>query len=210
MTDDFVKGAEIEAATPITVGPLLNPAFEELAQKFRAETAKEAEGTLESLGRCAAMLDAYAPDLYPPNEHGQVHFARAMMESVADEIKAFLAHKSTATFKGALAEIADLRARLAADGKTRGFDCVLIGGKHADIPLAEKSGPAVARRSEDTMEDDDFDDDFDPDGPCPECGDGDFERAQSACIDDLCHGGEVPCMHGDWSTLPCSTCGKRA
>jgi hypothetical protein len=35
--------------------------------------------------------------------------------------------------------------RLGADGKSRGFDVVLLGGKHADIPLAERSGPAVAR-----------------------------------------------------------------
>jgi uncharacterized protein len=35
--------------------------------------------------------------------------------------------------------------RLAADGKSRGFDVVLLGGQHADIPLAERSGSAVAR-----------------------------------------------------------------
>lgn len=35
--------------------------------------------------------------------------------------------------------------RLAADGKGKGFDVVLLGGEHADIPLAERSGPAVAR-----------------------------------------------------------------
>ena len=59
---------------------------------------------------------------------------------------------------------------------------------------------------------DDFDDDLDEqydDGTCPECGDGEnYEAYQSACIDDLCHGGEVPCMHGDYATLPCSLCGK--
>lgn len=57
------------------------------------------------------------------------------------------------------------------------------------------------------MTSDDYDDDYDPEGRCPECGDG--EHLQSSCIDDLCHGGDVPCMHGDWSTLPCSLCGKR-
>jgi len=35
--------------------------------------------------------------------------------------------------------------RLAADGKHAGLDIVLLGGEHADIPLAERSGAAVAR-----------------------------------------------------------------
>lgn len=35
--------------------------------------------------------------------------------------------------------------RLDADGKRKGFDVVLLGGKHADIPLAERSGAGVAR-----------------------------------------------------------------
>lgn len=41
---------------------------------------------------------------------------------------------------------------------------------------------------------------------CPECGGEGGD--QSACIDDLCHGGEIPCMHGDLDALPCSTCGR--
>ena len=51
----------------------------------------KAEGTRESLAMCARMIDTYAPDLDPANEKGQVSFSRAMMESVAEEIKAFLA-----------------------------------------------------------------------------------------------------------------------
>lgn len=47
------------------------------------------------------------------------------------------------------------------------------------------------------------------DCPCWQCGDSEEPDSwESACIDDLCHGGEVPCMHGDWSRLPCSACGK--
>lgn len=88
MTDEFVKAAEIEATTPIAVGN------EELAKKFRAEQLLteigKPEGSRESLARCAVMLDLYGPDSFPANEKGQVHFARAMMESVADEIRAFL------------------------------------------------------------------------------------------------------------------------
>lgn len=45
--------------------------------------------------------------------------------------------------------------------------------------------------------------------PCPQCGDGeDMNDWESACIDDLCHGGEVPCMHGDHARLRCGLCGK--
>jgi hypothetical protein len=49
---------------------------------------------------------------------------------------------------------------------------------------------------------------------CPECGStgpgdpGEPDGWRSACIDDLCYGGEVPCMHGDDDRLPCSVCGR--
>lgn len=54
-----------------------------------------------------------------------------------------------------------------------------------------------------------MDDEYDDRDGCPECCDGEEPDAwQSACIDDLCHGGEVPCMHGDYARLPCGLCGK--
>ncbi len=62
--------------------------------------------------------------------------------------------------------------------------------------------PDVSETRDDYYDDDPY---FDS---CPECGDGDYELARSACPDDLCHGGEVPCMHGDYSVLRCSLCGK--
>lgn len=86
---EFDKAAEIEAQTPITVGAT----NEELALKFRQQLLAgdgKPEGTRESLKRCATILNTYAPELFPANEQGQVHFARAMMESVADEIIAYL------------------------------------------------------------------------------------------------------------------------
>jgi len=48
-------------------------------------------GTRESLAGCVSMLDAWLPECFPANEQGQVDFARGMMESVADEIRAYLA-----------------------------------------------------------------------------------------------------------------------
>ena len=58
-------------------------------QQLNSEDGKP-EGTRESLETCARMLDTYGPELYPANEFGQVSFSRAMMESVADNIRAFL------------------------------------------------------------------------------------------------------------------------
>ena len=45
---------------------------------------------------------------------------------------------------------------------------------------------------------------------CPQCFDGEEpDLLESGCIDDLCHGGPVPCMHGDYTTAVCALCGKR-
>ena len=44
---------------------------------------------------------------------------------------------------------------------------------------------------------------------CDACGNMENPDSwQSACIDDMCHGGEVPCMHGSYAILPCSFCGR--
>lgn len=49
-----------------------------------------ADGTREGLATVLRMIDEYAADALPANEQGQVHFARAMLESASDEIRAFL------------------------------------------------------------------------------------------------------------------------
>lgn len=59
-------------------------------RKQSRESEGKPQGTKAALARCARMLDEYAPDCFPANSDGQIHFARAIMESVADEIKAFL------------------------------------------------------------------------------------------------------------------------
>ena len=53
----------------------------------------------------------------------------------------------------------------------------------------------------DEYEDDEFE-------GCAQCGDSDPDSWESACVDDLCHGGQVPCMHGDYARLRCGVCGK--
>lgn len=66
--------------------------YDDLAAAYHAKSITEAppSGTREELGGAAAMLEAWAPDTFPANERGQVHFARAMMDSVASTIRAFL------------------------------------------------------------------------------------------------------------------------
>jgi hypothetical protein len=49
------------------------------------------DGTLESLATVATMLETYGPECFPANEQGQVDFARSMMDSAAEEIRAFIA-----------------------------------------------------------------------------------------------------------------------
>lgn len=64
-------------------------AGEAQARAFREAQWQHVEGTPESLARVASILDEYAPELFPADGNGRVHFARAMMESAADEIRAF-------------------------------------------------------------------------------------------------------------------------
>jgi ferredoxin len=65
---------------------------ERLASLYRESRDHQdhVEGTRESLERCAKMLNTYAPDCFPADDQGRIHFARAMMESTADEITKYL------------------------------------------------------------------------------------------------------------------------
>jgi hypothetical protein len=75
--------------------PEPNPEGETKAAAFRTEMAKTENGkpgdTLADLLVCAKMLNTYIPECFPANEHGQIHFARAMMETTADTICAYVA-----------------------------------------------------------------------------------------------------------------------
>lgn len=65
-------------------------------------------------------------------------------------------------------------------------------------PLSDEEIEEGVRVCEDSQR---HDDDA---GPCWQCsGRG---HLGSACIDDLCHGGGVPCMHEDHRVIPCDIC----
>lgn len=86
--------------------------------------------------------------LYPPamlSQHiavlgktgsGKTYAAKGLVENLLSDGRQVCVLDPTSAWWGL---------RLAADGKRAGFDVVLIGGTHGDIPLAERSGAAVAR-----------------------------------------------------------------
>ena len=63
---------------------------------FCQNADREADGTLESLAVVARMLREYGIAELPANEHGQVDFMRAIMESATAEIEAYLGHATGA------------------------------------------------------------------------------------------------------------------
>jgi hypothetical protein len=67
---------------------------------------------------------------------GKSYAAKGIVERLLDAKRQVCVLDPTAAWWGL---------RLGADGKSRGYDVVLLGGAHADIPLSERSGQAVAR-----------------------------------------------------------------
>lgn len=55
----------------------------------------KAKGSLAELRRTAKMLETYGPELFPVNEEGKIHFARALMESAAEAIRLYLRTRKT-------------------------------------------------------------------------------------------------------------------
>lgn len=86
-----------------TISPQIhNRMSEEKAKAFRdemqlAEDGKP-EGTRESLAQCVRMLEEYIPEHFPANELGQVHFIRAVTESISDTITAYLENTKPSSF----------------------------------------------------------------------------------------------------------------
>lgn len=84
--------------------PEPNPAHEELAAKYRA-AGMRAEGTPFALLQCVNTIETYAPECLPADENGQIHFVRAVLETVSDEIRAHLAAEHSAEVDAAAPEI---------------------------------------------------------------------------------------------------------
>jgi hypothetical protein len=75
---------------------------EEDYRRYRASIPVEFGGTREDLERALGMFENWMPDALPANDAGQIHFARAVGESLADAVKAYLAQPA-ATDIGQLA-----------------------------------------------------------------------------------------------------------
>lgn len=67
---------------------------------------------------------------------GKTYAAKGIVERLLDQRRQVCTLDPTGAWWGL---------RLDADGKGKGYDVILLGGAHADIPLAERSGAAVAR-----------------------------------------------------------------
>lgn len=67
---------------------------------------------------------------------GKTYAAKGIVEHLLDEKRQVCILDPTGAWWGM---------RLGSDGKKPGYDLVLLGGEHGDIPLAEKSAAAVAR-----------------------------------------------------------------
>lgn len=67
---------------------------------------------------------------------GKTYAAKGIVERLLDERRQVVIIDPTGAWFGL---------RLGRNGKSKGFDIPLLGGKHADLPLAERSGGAVAR-----------------------------------------------------------------
>jgi len=79
------SGTRIRSPDEIAAGEAIYAAY-------CASVQREAphDGTRADLDVVAGMLERWGPDALPANEHGQVHFVRAMMDSAAGTIRAFL------------------------------------------------------------------------------------------------------------------------
>lgn len=90
---------------------------------------RESFGSREELATCAENLRRFGGELFPANRNGQAHFARVIMDTVANSIDAALTRLSTP-----LPDVDELAARLSkADGLDWAEVCAMeAGADHCD------------------------------------------------------------------------------
>lgn len=80
-----------------------------LAQAERRGAEAERNRLHEAVEMSATMLAIWGPETFPEvNEHGQIHFARALMESAAESLFLILPPEAKARMEAKRAEIAAL------------------------------------------------------------------------------------------------------
>jgi hypothetical protein len=87
----FVAGDLFEIMQVIAMAERVALGEAKLREWRDSDAEAQPDGTIDGLTTCATMLETYGPECFPANEHGQVHFARSMMDATAMEIRAFLA-----------------------------------------------------------------------------------------------------------------------
>lgn len=94
---DFLCAIHREAAKGQLASDDTSNEGERLAAEYRASDLHQTEidATPQGLAQIVTMLDTWIPDALPANELGQIPFARAMAESAADTIRAYLADLKT-------------------------------------------------------------------------------------------------------------------
>lgn len=58
-----------------------------VTSEFKEASTRAAIRALRGLEPTAKMLEQYAAETFPPNDHGQVHFGRALMDAAAEAIR---------------------------------------------------------------------------------------------------------------------------
>ena len=58
-----------------------------VSPEFQEASARACIRALRGLEQTATMLEKWGPEAFPANEHGQVHFGRAMNDAAAEAIR---------------------------------------------------------------------------------------------------------------------------
>lgn len=108
----------LEGAPPVSKG---DAAY----AQWRASQTAEFDGTTEGLARARDMFEKWIGDALPANDDGQVHFARALAESMSDAIGAYLKRRAEAPPASAEIENVDDLRNLAVHERDKSDDEII-------------------------------------------------------------------------------------